>query len=57
MSGSNLREMRIIPHRYRIFIGHTEKLVATSLIRIGRQILPRQLLLIGTYVRLVFGDL
>ena len=57
MSGSNLREMRIIPCRYRIFMGHTEKLVATFLIRIDRQILPGQLLQFGTYVRLLFGDL
>ena len=39
------------------FHGHTEKLVATFLIRIDRQILPGQLLQFGTYVRLLFGDL
>jgi hypothetical protein len=37
-------------------MGHTEKLVATFLTRIDRQILPEPLLRFGTYVRLVFGD-
>lgn len=40
MSGSNVREMRIIPCRCRIFMGHAERLVATLPIWIDRQIMP-----------------
>ena len=57
MSGSILREMRIIPCRCRILTGHTEMVVAKHPKRIDRQIPPGQLLQFGANVRLVFGDL